>query len=42
MQIVSLGGNMHAITKPIVWETMENISKCRLLIFFQHDDALKP
>ena len=31
MQIVSIGDNLHEMSKPVFWEKQENISKCRLL-----------
>ena len=37
MQIISLGDNLHEISKPIFWLNKKNTSKCHLLNnFTQH------
>ena len=35
MQIVSLGDNLHEMSKPVFWEKMKNVSKHHLLKVLQ-------
>ena len=42
MKIVSLGDNLHELSKPIFWENKKPISRFRLLIFFTQHISIKP